>query len=362
MRPIPTLYGAFVLGAPTSDDVKRPEFTGLAIRRHIVRWLLSYAENEFECCVGLYSGGQFFSLQLNFVVHGRQVKCVKLYYLRHANIASDMRPTTTLRVNDCSPVGHHLGGQRWWEFIGSRFAVLADLGTVVATQRGVIEGAITSLLIKERLSGDDELQWVVRRRAGRGLVPYRKLDAHGVVTQRVVALASEVEDSDRFSQLLVMGDDKVGRGLWPQMRRAVMEEKSIKDCFVEGDPCPYMWIEECTAPASYDFSNFHQLLPTRGVFVLPCGREMAVHDPYLSRHRCTRDFLSIAEGREAPSAIPCVTCGLRYIHPLMAFFCCRRDRTYDFDSDPGWTSTASHSGHGGVAGEWDCGKSDSRFR
>lgn len=62
LRPIPTLYGAFVLGAPTSDDVKRPEFVGLAIRRHIVRWLLSYAENEFECCVGLYSGDQFFSL------------------------------------------------------------------------------------------------------------------------------------------------------------------------------------------------------------------------------------------------------------------------------------------------------------
>lgn len=127
-----------------------------------------------------------------------------------------------------------------------------------------------------------------------------------------------MEHQPYYAQLKGQREDRIGRGLWPQMLRRLMETPRVADCFKEGDPCPYMWIEDCVPLPNYDFSDFNQLLPKGGVSRLPCGGEMASIDFFLNRHRCTKELLAISEEREAGRALACIACGLRYVHPLMA--------------------------------------------
>lgn len=47
-----------------------------------------------------------------------------------------------------------------------------------------------------------------------------------------------------------------------------------------------------------------------GVSRLPCGGELPSFDPYLSRHRCTKEFVAISEEREAGRALARIVCGL----------------------------------------------------
>lgn len=181
LRPIPVLREVYVLCAPTAQEAADKSFPQFALKRHIVRWLFSYPVGTFECCIGLFAGVEYYSIQVNVVITNRTVTACKLYYLRHTNVASDLRPTTTLAYPELTVQAHHLGGRAWWTIVGQRFQVAGDLLGLVDRAGGQLAVAIGQFAQEKQLDVDAPIIWTSRNIRTEGTLPYRELDRYGMV-------------------------------------------------------------------------------------------------------------------------------------------------------------------------------------
>lgn len=240
LRPIPVLTEVYVLCAPTAQEAAEKSFPQFALKRHFVRWLFSNPVGQFECCVRLFAGLEYYSIQVNVLVTNRSVSGYKLYYLRHTNVASDLRPTTTLEYPSLAVQNHHLGGRAWWTVGGQRFHVAGDLLGLVHRANAKIAAAIDQFSQERRIDGDAPIIWTSRNTRVEGTLPYRELDRHGMTQCSVSLMPEGVESLPHYAQLEGQREDLVGRGLWPQMLRKLMETSKVFEFFQEGYPCPYI--------------------------------------------------------------------------------------------------------------------------
>lgn len=215
LRPIPVMRGVYVLCAPTSQEAADPSFPQFALRRHIVRWLFSNPAGVFECCVGLFAGTAYYSIQVNVVVLGRSVIGCKLYYLRHTNVTSDLRPVTSLSYPSLTVQEHHFGAHQWWTVVGQRFQVAVDLSELLSQAEVRLKAAIGEFARDRKFGDDDPIVWTARNTRALGTLPYRELDRYEMKRCDLTPMPVGVESQAYHAQLESQREDLVGSVLGP---------------------------------------------------------------------------------------------------------------------------------------------------